>query len=615
MDQNQHHLVEVKKQSSSVGFNQQPSCLRFRHKFRFSNSVGSEHGIDGNLKPNDDNEENGSIQIYPSRGSRKPLSFEFDGILAPSTTQQQTFSVIAKNVIDDVLNGYNSTIACYGNTNSGKTHTIFGKEASADPHQMGLLPRCVAYCIHSIKSSPDIIEASITISCIEVYQEQLKDLISPSSSSKLKIRRSPSGETYVENLTQQFMQSANDALKMLEVIKLNRTKLSEFSEYSSHKSHSLACLTVRQKLSDSTSRKAKCYFVDFAGSDQDDVSLSNLQLIIHSLVAKKTQIAYNKSAITTILRESFGGNAKTLLIVCCSMHIFEREQAIKTLRFGQRARLIVNRIKSNKELSKNDMRRIIKKQEAVIASLQSQINENGASKLLDSNGKNDNNVLKQKYDKLLQQHSMDKVKYMAQNDELQDLQTTHDGVLHELNNLRQRESKMNEVCKQQKNEIIALQQENANYLATNAKLQNISSTILKQLATLEKELEIQQNAIKLFDASHSRGSVHRRLSDQSDDANNNNDDMARGSVIIHKLITLPLSTTEAANDDNDDDDDDIDYLDAVSASHIKIKESLFNLRQLLETNFASSSSHSNSKANNKKAMTQLVKQYNNVMVC
>ena len=616
-------------------------------------------------KANDDksipikyDEENKAIQIYPSRGGRSPLSFEFDGILAPSTTQEQSFNVVAKDVIDDVLNGYNSTIACYGDTNSGKTHTIFGKEGSSDPSMMGMLPRCVAYCIHSIKTSPDIIEASVTISCIEVYHEQLKDLISPSASSKLKIRISPSGETYVENLTQQFMQSAADALKMLEVIKLNRTKMSEFSEYSSPRSHSLACLTVRQKLSDNSSRKAKCFFADFAGSDLlDDASLGNLRLVIHSLVAQKSNIAYNASAVTQILREAFGGNAKLSLIICCSMHILQREEAIKSLRFGQRARLIVNRIKSNKELSRNDMRRIIKKQEALICDLQSQINLQN-DKVSQQNHKNESE-LKQKYDKLLKQHSMDKVKYMAQNDELQDLQHKNEDLLQQLDAANKQKSEMNAVCIQRQNKIIALQQENANYIASNdslhqklneltqqnEKLQNISSTILDQLQTLEKELEIQQDAIKCFEETHSRGSVHRRLSDGDNnnesmdsldvltDANCN--DMARGSVIIHTKITLPLSTTTPSTSPNNQYDDDTKselgfpllsnhnsvnkksrHLEAVNASHIKIKQSLVNLRELLETNFASASA--SSKGNNKaakKAMTQLVNQYNNVMVC
>merc|ERR1719410_1490788 len=243
------------------------------------------------------NEETNTVSIHPSHNSnshsRKPLTFQFDAVLSPSTTQEQTFNAVAKSVIDDVLLGYNSSICCYGETTAGKTHTIFGREGSADPSMMGLLPRCVAYCIHSIKSAPDIIEASITISCIEVYAQNLKDLIAPSVSSKLKVRMSPSGETFVENLTQQFMQSAADALKIVEIIKLNRTKMSEHSYCSSHRSNCLALLTVRQKLSDSTSRKAKCFFVDFAGADQDDESLSALRLVIHSLVAKKSQIAYN----------------------------------------------------------------------------------------------------------------------------------------------------------------------------------------------------------------------------------------------------------------------------------------------------------------------------------
>merc|ERR1712154_340971 len=111
------------------------------------------------------------------------------------------------------------------------------------------------------------------------------------------------------------------------------------------------------------SRKAKCYFADLAGSDnEEDQSLNILRLVIHSLSAKKQTIPYNQSALTTILRDSLGGNAKTAIIICCSLHLFKRTQTINSLRFGQRARLITNKIKINKQLTKHEMKRIIDKQ-------------------------------------------------------------------------------------------------------------------------------------------------------------------------------------------------------------------------------------------------------------
>eukprot|EP01084_Bolivina_argentea_P240916 404580_1 len=375
------------------------------------------------LKPNSDeesvhkdeesNEETNTICIYPSdvideidgisNGiSSKPLKFEFDGILNRLTSQETTFDVVAKKVVEDVLNGYNSTIFCYGSTTSGKTHTIFGKEDSSDPTMIGLLPRCVAYCIHLIKESRDVVEASITISCIEIYEEQLKDLISPEISSKLKICLSPSGDTYVENLTQTFMQSANDALKMVEVIKLNRTKIAKNSIYSSHRSHCLACLTIKQKLSNNTSRKAKCYFGDLASTDStpNDQSLNILQLVIHSLSIKKplTLIPYNNSSLTKILKDSLGGNTKTTIIINIAMNKLKRKQTINSLRFGQRARLITNNIKLNKELNKYEMKQLI-------YSLKLQLNK------YENKYQNQKYEKYQvKYDKLLKQHEKEEEK-------------------------------------------------------------------------------------------------------------------------------------------------------------------------------------------------------------
>ena len=485
-----------------------------------------------NLKPKWNLDSN-TISIYPSRGGRKPLEFEFDKILPPSTSQEEAFDSISKSVIADVLCGYNSTIFCYGQTSSGKTHTIFGKEGSNDPTLLGLLPRCVAYCIHCIKESVNVVEASITISCIEIYQEQLKDLISPSTSSKLKIKISPNGETYVENLTQRFMQSSNDALKMIEVIKLNRTKISKNSKYSSSRSNCLACLTIKQKMSNSTSRKAKCYFGDLAGSediiDNDDThnndDLNTLRLVIHSLSAKKSSIPYNNSALTTILRDSLGGNTKTTIIVTCSMHLFKRDETINSLRFGQRARLITNNIKLNRELSRNEMKKVIDKQELQIQSLQLQLKQllisskpsvSSSQQSTDQHSidtigddippidthdecdenENDQNdqikELKIKYDKLQHELTSQKSKYMAQNDKYQDLESNYHDIKNKYQQLQNQYNLQSQNNTKQQNEIQSLKSQITNSLATNdnlkykindlsqknTQLQAISNTIL-----------------------------------------------------------------------------------------------------------------------------------------
>lgn len=465
--------------------------------------------------------ENNRIEIYGSRGGRKPLEFEFDKILLPSTTQESTFDTVAKSVISDVLQGYNSSILCYGETNSGKTHTLLGKEGSSDPTMMGLLPRCVAYCIHCIKESRDVVEASITISAIEIYQEQLKDLISPQTSSKLKIKISPSGETYVENLTQQFMQSSNDALKMIEIIKLSRTKISKSSKFSSSRSNCLACLTVKQKMSNSTQRKAKCYFGDLASSDitknndnnddnnhnnhNNDYDINNLRLVIHSLSAKKSIIPYNNSSLTTILKDSFGGNTKTTIIVTCSMHHFHRDETINSLRFGQRARLITNSIKLNRDLSRNEMKRIIDKQELQIQALQSQLNnddnnDNNQSieinkQLKQSKESNELKELKElrlKYDKLQQEYSRERAKNMEQTNKYQDLESNYDDIKRKYQHLENQNNLLNQNNQRQNDEIQSLKQQITNYIAKNdnlnykindlsqknTELQAISNTIL-----------------------------------------------------------------------------------------------------------------------------------------
>jgi len=570
------------------------------------------------------------------------------------------------------------------------------------------LPRCVAYCIHRIKESRDVIEASITMSCIEIYQEQLKDLISPSTSSKLQIKISPSGETYVEHLTQKFIQSSNDALKMIEIIKLNRTKNSKNSKYSSHRSHCLVCLTVRQKLSNSASRRAKCYFGDLAGSEESDnnmfsdASINVLKLVVHSLSAKKAAIPYTNSALTTLLKDSLGGNTKTTMICTCCMHLFKRDETINTLRFGQRARLIENAVKQNRELSRSEMKKVIERQKLQIDGLQSQLKQlliqqpqprnmqSASQQSISSTGVDESTEdtlhshnepefemtdhtefelkelreIKVKYEKLQQQYAAEKAKSMTQHDRYHDLEEHFEDFKQRFHSLQQEQERAKSRNGELEETVKRLQADRTQYMSNNdvlnqkikalsdknTQLQAISRTILNQLDALEKQLETQQDEIRAFEHTHlnaqSRKSYDntayspRSSSAMDDDSNVHQENMARGSVIIHKLIPLPLSTTtpstspannnnaqsdaplmyphqdDTKQSDNDNDDDNAQTLQQVRDSHKSIKQSLFNLREVLEANFIAAAEHKKSHKNNddsKKVTTELIAQYNNVM--
>jgi len=115
-------------------------------------------------------------------------------------------------------------------------------------------------------------------------------------------------------------------------------------------------------MQDGTKKSGRINFGDLAGSERVgktgaegqtlkeaqfiNKSLTVLGLVIHALVAKKPHVPFRDSALTQLLRDSLGGNSKTTMIIGCSMHVFNRDETIGTLRFGQRAKMIENKAKN-----------------------------------------------------------------------------------------------------------------------------------------------------------------------------------------------------------------------------------------------------------------------------
>lgn len=122
---------------------------------------------------NDEERGTGLINIC-SKKSRDPMNFTFDRILGANDTQEEVFRVVAQRVCDDVLDGFNGTIFAFGQTGSGKTYTMFGPETIADtalnPIQMGIIPRAISYIFSEIEEDPEILEARIKVSFVEIYK-------------------------------------------------------------------------------------------------------------------------------------------------------------------------------------------------------------------------------------------------------------------------------------------------------------------------------------------------------------------------------------------------------------------------------------------------------------
>jgi len=148
----------------------------------------------------------------------------------------------------------------------------------------------------------------------------------------------------------------------------------------SSRSHSIMTFYLRiKRTSEAGGHKlfSKVNFIDLAGSEKVkktgaegqrlkeaqsiNIGLSTLARVIEALVKNKRSVPFRDSLLTWLLKDSLIGNTKTTLIVALSPHIFNREETISTCRFANRCKLIKTRVVSNKELTPNQMKVLIKK--------------------------------------------------------------------------------------------------------------------------------------------------------------------------------------------------------------------------------------------------------------
>jgi kinesin family member 5 len=127
--------------------------------------------------------------------------FTFDHIFKPQTSQEEVFEFVGKQMIEDIMCGYNGTIFAYGQTGSGKTFTMYGEDLF-DESLMGLVPRAARQIFDHIRDQDLEVEYSIRVQMVEIYKETLRDLLHNSNerAPELKIKEDPKRGTYVEGL-------------------------------------------------------------------------------------------------------------------------------------------------------------------------------------------------------------------------------------------------------------------------------------------------------------------------------------------------------------------------------------------------------------------------------
>ncbi|KAJ3489070.1 hypothetical protein NLI96_g2382 [Meripilus lineatus] len=357
-------------------------------RFRPTNSIEQREGgeivvsFDDSLR---------TVQVRSLQTSNGPErdGFTFDRIFPPGTKQHEVFDYGVKDIVKDVLDGYNGTIFAYGQTGSGKTFTMMGADIDSDELK-GLIPRITEQIFQSIVESDAHLEYLVKVSYMEIYLERIRDLLAPQNDN-LQVHEEKSKGVYVKNLSDYYVSSAREVYEIMRQGGNARVVSSTNMNAESSRSHSIFLITINQKNTETGAQKTgNLYLVDLAGSEKVgktgasgqtleeakkiNKSLSALGMVINALTDSKAKhIPYRDSKLTRILQESLGGNSRTTLIINCSPSSYNESETLSTLRFGIRAKSIKNTARVNTELSPLELKGLLAKATAANANYQKYI--------------------------------------------------------------------------------------------------------------------------------------------------------------------------------------------------------------------------------------------------
>ncbi|KAI0928539.1 hypothetical protein AcV7_008994 [Taiwanofungus camphoratus] len=332
-----------------------------------------------------------TVQLRSAQLSSGPEKdgFTFDRVFPPGTKQHEVFDYGVKDIVKDVLDGYNGTIFAYGQTGSGKTFTMMGADIDSSDLK-GLIPRITEQIFQSIVESDAHLEYLVKVSYMEIYLERIRDLLAPQNDN-LQVHEEKSKGVYVKNLSDYYVSSAREVYEIMRQGGAARVVSSTNMNAESSRSHSIFLITINQRNTETGAQKTgNLYLVDLAGSEKVgktgasgqtleeakkiNKSLSALGMVINALTdGKAKHVPYRDSKLTRILQESLGGNSRTTLIINCSPSSYNEAETLSTLRFGIRAKSIKNTARVNAELSPTELKALLAKAQAANSSYQKYI--------------------------------------------------------------------------------------------------------------------------------------------------------------------------------------------------------------------------------------------------
>uniref|UniRef100_A0A0K2TD80 Centromere-associated protein E n=1 Tax=Lepeophtheirus salmonis TaxID=72036 RepID=A0A0K2TD80_LEPSM len=322
----------------------------------------------------------------------KKKSYRFDQVFDANSRNEDIFSQLCTNIIHSAFRGFNGTIFAYGQTSSGKTHTMMGDEDEA-----GVIPAAIDQIFASIEATQNR-EFLLRVSYLEIYNENIVDLLAYSGGSKkyLQLKEDTEGNVWVDGATEEIVSAPEEVIQCLLYGEQHRHIGSTNMNKRSSRSHTIFRLIIESSQvsshegngePDGAITVSHLNLVDLAGSERveqtgstgerlrEGGNINKSLLVLSQVISKLSEgsrdfVPFRDSKLTRILKNSLGGNARTAII--CTVTPVEKEQTKSTLEFASRAKNIVQHAKVNEVLDDQTQLKRLKKE---IIALQRKLEE------------------------------------------------------------------------------------------------------------------------------------------------------------------------------------------------------------------------------------------------
>ncbi|XP_031098420.1 kinesin-like protein KIN-UA isoform X3 [Ipomoea triloba] len=307
-------------------------------------------------------------------------TYEFDEVLTEFASQKRVYEAVAKPVVENVLDGYNGTVMAYGQTGTGKTYTL-GRLGEEDTADRGIMVRAM----EDILAEISLVTETVSVSYLQLYMESIQDLLDPANGNVSIVEDPKTGDISLPGATVMEIRDQKSFLDLLQLGEAHRIAANTILNTESSRSHAILMVHVKRSVKGRDSalstehgpshlaktfkqpvvRRSKLAVVDLAGSERIsksgseahtleeaksiNLSLTALGKCINALAENSNHVPVRDSKLTRLLRDSFGGTARTSLVITIGPSPRHRGETASTIMFGKRAMKVENMLKTKEE--------------------------------------------------------------------------------------------------------------------------------------------------------------------------------------------------------------------------------------------------------------------------